>query len=217
MDERPVPRRSVGRSHPRRRMSPLPLIVTTIVLGLTLGCTATHARAVVWTSNWHDAHFVGQTQEHAQWCAPASGSISLSSIGVHVGQAQLARESGTTLAGGTPDSARYVAALDRAAAHVGVTYSLTSEPSAQLMGQLLASEIEHGYAPPMPVVAGRLPWVHNGSTEGHVIVIVGADPTDHDVRVWDPDAGAQHVHVMTWSQLYRASQGPGLTYVMTGA
>lgn len=204
------------RSRPRIVLLP---ILAALVLGLTIAACHT-ARAtphVVWHAAWHDARFTPQTQEHAMWCAPASASISLDSIGIHRGQTAIARAAGTTFAGGTSDSARYVEALNSAAAPAGVTYSETVEPSAASLGELLTIEIDHGAVAIQPTWTDLLPYYPHGTAHaGHVITVVAVDPGARQVRVWDPLAGPTHgLHVLSYAQLYAASQGPGLAYVMT--
>lgn len=217
-DDHPVPRRSSGRR--RSRLRDMRLTVAPLALAALVGIGAVTADATqataqdVWNP-WASARYVGQTQEHAQWCFVASASISLDSLGVHVGQTRLARETRTSLTTGMTDPVRYIQALNVDAARAGVAYSETSEPDASDLGELLASEMHTG-APVQSVYASALPYTPpSAAHEGHAIVVVGVDSRDQLVRVWDPCASRQHVHVMTWSQLYAASQGPGETYVLT--
>lgn len=202
----------------RPRFFPPPLLAM-VVIGLTFAAVypARAMSVVTWSSPWHSARFTPQTQEHAMWCAPASASISLASIGIHRGQASIARAASTTFAGGTPDARRFVDALNAASQPAGVTYSETVEPDAAALGALLANEIEHGAVAIQPVWTDLLPYYPRGTAHaGHVITVVAVDPSTRLVRVWDSLAGRGHgLHVLTYGQLYGASQGPGFAYVMT--
>lgn len=153
----------------------------------------------------------GVFQSTEYWCAPASASIALRTLGVKVSQATLAKKMRTTKDGSLADNILRV--LNAYSSKTGYTYVPASDVySSKRLGQRIAHSIGTlGKAVPVQVFLDRLPWYRDvdfGRKDvGHVMIVNGYDKQAKTFTVWDPNnyTGDGGEHRITWAQLAKAT------------
>lgn len=165
------------------------------------------------TGTWIDSrpmtHVVQDTSFN---CMPAAFAMESQSIGLSLSQDTLASQFQTveTYPGGTLwDNAFPVM---NSYASPNATYDARySANSTQLMQEIEYEVNAFGAAVVMPVVYGKLPWVNNSDTTGHMVVVYGYNTTLSELHVWDPkpDNGLE---TATAQSLWNASQFEGVVF-----
>ncbi|MBB5082267.1 C39 family peptidase [Nonomuraea endophytica] len=153
----------------------------------------------------------GVFQATEYWCAPASASIALRTLGIKVSQATLAKKMRTNKDGSLADNILRV--LNAYSKKTGYTYVPSSDAySSKRLGRRLVHSIGTlGKAVPVQVFLERLPWYRDvdfgRKNVGHVMIVHGYDKKAKTFIVWDPNnyTGAGGEHRITWAQLAKAS------------
>ncbi|GAA3236360.1 C39 family peptidase [Nonomuraea helvata] len=160
----------------------------------------------------------GQRQETNYFCVPASSSMSLSTFGVNVSQATLAKKMKTTPSHGT----QRVNALPVVNSYVksrGYTYTVPGDTDgnpALLMSRVADNVGQLHRAPLLGVWMEQLPWNKGkvkGTKVGHAIIAYGYDRMAGTITVYDPWKPTGGTHTISASTLAGILQPGGMYYI----
>lgn len=156
----------------------------------------------------------GQYQQTTYYCVPASESMSLSTFGITVGQATLAKKMGTTSSKGT-SGANAVSVVNGYVKSKG--YKLTIEKDVAGNPTVLMNRVSYDIgvlhrAPTIGVWMEKLPWNKGkvkGTKIGHAMVVYGYDKAKGTVTVFDPWKATGGTHTISAKSLAGVLQANG--------
>jgi hypothetical protein len=154
-----------------------------------------------------------QYQRTDYYCMPASASMSLSTFGIKVKQATLARKMKTTTVGTTDANA--IPVLRSYVKSLGYKYTavpgLAGRPKALLKRVAYDVGVLHR-APDIDVWMEKLPWDRgriDGTRIGHIMVVYGYDETKGTITVFDPWRPTGGTHTLSAKTLAGTLQDDG--------
>ncbi|MBC6457589.1 C39 family peptidase [Actinomadura sp. HBU206391] len=155
----------------------------------------------------------GQYQRTDYYCMPASASMSLSTFGVKVKQAKLARAMRTTTTGTRDVNA--IPVLRSYVKSLGYKYTavpgLTGRPKALMKRVAYDVGMLHR-APNIDVWMEMLPWNKGeiyGTRVGHIMVVYGYDQKKGTITVFDPWKPTGGTHTLSAATLADTLQDDG--------
>ncbi|MEV4113348.1 C39 family peptidase [Nonomuraea sp. NPDC049695] len=160
----------------------------------------------------------GQRQETNYFCVPASSSMSLSTFGVNVSQATLAKKMKTTPAHGT-QRANALPVVNSYVKSRGYRYTVPADTDgnpALLMSRVANNVGQLRRAPLLGVWMEQLPWNKGkvrGTKVGHAIIAYGYDRVAGTITVYDPWKPTGGTHTISASTLAGILQPGGMYYI----
>ncbi|MFG1690355.1 C39 family peptidase [Nonomuraea sp. NPDC049269] len=161
----------------------------------------------------------GQRQQTNYYCVPASSSMSLSSFGVSVSQATLAKKMKTTTSG--TKGANAVPVINAYVKSRGYKYTIPTDADGNpgvLMSRVSGNIGDLHRAPVIAVWMEQLPWNKGkvkGAKIGHAIIAYGYDRTKGTITVYDPWKPTGGSHTLSASALAKVIQPGGNMYYVS--
>ncbi|WP_433514237.1 C39 family peptidase [Nonomuraea sp. CA-143628] len=161
----------------------------------------------------------GQRQQTNYYCVPASSSMSLSSFGVNVSQATLAKKMKTTTSG--TKGANAVPVINAYVKSRGYKYTIPTDADGNpsvLMSRVSQNIGDLRRAPVIAVWMEQLPWNKGkvkGTKIGHAIVAYGYNKTKGTITVYDPWKPTGGSHTLSASTLAKVIQPGGNMYYVS--
>lgn len=161
----------------------------------------------------------GQRQQTNYYCVPASSSMSLSSFGVNVSQATLAKKMKTTTSG--TQGANAVPVINSYVKSRGYKYTIPTDADGNprvLMSRVSGNIGDLHRAPVIAVWMEQLPWNKGkvkGTKIGHAIIAYGYDKTKGTITVYDPWKPTGGSHTLSASALAKVLQPGGNMYYVS--
>ncbi|MFG1703501.1 C39 family peptidase [Nonomuraea sp. M3C6] len=160
----------------------------------------------------------GQPQTTNYYCVPASSSMSLSTFGLKVSQATLAKKMKTTASGGTKGS-KAVPVINAYVKSKGYKYTSPTDADGNasvLMNRVSGNIGDLHRAPVIAVYMERLPWNKGkvkGTKLGHAIIAYGYDKPAGTITVYDPWKPTGGSHTISASALAGTLQPGSMYYI----
>jgi hypothetical protein len=158
-----------------------------------------------------------QYQTTTYYCVPAAGSMSLSTIGLSVGQKTLAHKMKTTQQGTRGVDATPV--LNGYANPRGYAYTVVSDATGRPTTLLNRVSYDVGVLKKAPTIAvwmEKLPWNRGkvkGSRIGHAIVAYGYSSRTGTITVFDPWKATGGTHTISATALSATLQSGGMRFI----
>ncbi|TLF59603.1 hypothetical protein FE391_34680, partial [Nonomuraea sp. KC401] len=155
----------------------------------------------------------GQRQQNGYYCVPASSSMSLSTFGIKVSQATLAKKMKTAAPGGTTGNA-VTPVLNAYVKSKGFRFTVPKSGDGNalvLMDRISTNVGDYHKAPLLGVWMEQLPWNKgkvNGTKVAHAIIAYGYDKLAGTITVYDPGRSTGGSHTVSASTLAKTLQ-PG--------
>ncbi|WP_219467848.1 C39 family peptidase, partial [Nonomuraea rhizosphaerae] len=161
----------------------------------------------------------GQKQQTNYYCVPASSSMSLSTFGVKVSQATLAKKMRTTTSG--TKGANAVPVINAYVESRGYRFSIPTDADGNpgvLMSRVSQNIGDLHRAPVIAVYMERLPWNKGkvkGKKVGHAIIAYGYDKLKGTITVYDPWKPTGGSHTLSSAALAKVLQPAGNMYYVS--
>ena len=205
---------------PTSRATAAPVSVRTTTVRLT-SSPSTPGPAAAAAPSSYTLTLKGQYQRTDYFCMPASASMSLSTFGVKVKQATLARAMSTTTSGTMDYDA--IPVLTSYVASLGYKYTavpgLTGRPDALMKRVAYDVGVLHR-APDIDVWMEKLPWNRgevSGTRIGHIMVVYGYDEAKGTITVFDPWKPTGGTHTLSAKALANTLQYDGSLHYISRA
>jgi hypothetical protein len=156
----------------------------------------------------------GQYQQTTYYCVPASESMTLSTFGIKVGQATLAKKMGTTSSKGT-SGANAVSVVNGYLKPKGYKLTIVKDVAGNPTVLMNRASYDIGVLHRAPVIGvwmEKLPWNKGkvkGTKIGHAMVVYGYDKAKGTVTVFDPWKATGGTHTISAKTLAGALQASG--------
>ncbi|MEO3876687.1 C39 family peptidase [Nonomuraea sp. B12E4] len=162
----------------------------------------------------------GQQQQTNYYCVPASSSMSLSTFGIKVSQATLAKKMKTTASDGTSGT-NALPVLNAYIKSKGYRFTKPTDSDgnpSMLMKRVSENIGDLHRAPVIAVWMEQLPWNQGkvkGANIGHAIVAYGYDKPAGTVTVYDPWKPTGGIHTISATALAGIVQPKGNMYYVS--